>query len=512
MPCYSEGDHESRLPSDEFPRTILLFFHIVLQRFQPLCFASASSALTFFSKVTVKMGFAGLRIKHTHHRMTLTRRADPNSACATGGFYKSPSNGATVDSMQPLPIAWDPTCLATTTADIYLFSPNSSHARIHVWQEVPFSAASYNATIMPRWWNSTSSQSLQLAIVPAGYPPFMTTLPAGPVITATYTAPASGQPIPAAADTSQVDSGITQVNAGIAVTSNTLDPGKVAAAVLLPLLFVAFGIAAYLRFQRAKQQDKTKRFSEVLDKRMSTISADWKSISAAGANAAIRSSMASGGVRNSTAFTFSGVRPASAASISMVPGQAGVGSFGFNNNKPGSAGEMTQVRTGTGVGLRHPNASSISVNSAERVSRISFAADTRFSRTSTHTDARPSMDSSRRGVPSRAFHSAYVPPVPPMRPDVVSSYTTKEKDAELSPRQAAGPLTLTPEDIRARMHGGPNANSHSGTENGIDEVMPALSCQFTVLSSISCIYSRVISNAHRFSQRIQVWFSSRAHF
>jgi hypothetical protein len=373
--------------------------------------------------------------------------------------------------MQPLPITWDTTCLATTTADIYLFSPNSSQARIHVWQSVPFSTGSYNATIMPRWWNSTSSQSLQLAIVPAGNPPFMTTLPAGPVITATYTAPAAGQPTPAAADTSQVDSGITQVSAGLSSTSNTLSPGKTAAAILLPLLLVGLGIAAYFRFQRFKQQEKTKRFSQVLDKRMSTISADWKSISAAGANAAIRNSMASGGVRNSTAFTFSGIRPASAASISIVPGQAGVGSF----NKPESAGEMTQVRTGTGIGLRHPtaNGSSLSINSAERVSRISFAADTRFSRTSTYVDPRPSVDSSRRGVPSRAFHSAYVPPVPPVNPDIVSAYNEK---TELSPRQAAGPLTLTPEDIRARMHGGPNAD-----ENGIDEVMPALSCKFTFL-------------------------------
>ncbi|KAF8235389.1 hypothetical protein L208DRAFT_1422395 [Tricholoma matsutake] len=413
------------------------------------------------------MGFADVRVSY-HKRSTVYRRA-PSASCATGGFYTAPQNGATVDSMKPLLISWDTSCINTTLADIYLFSATSSLARIHVWKGVSFTSGHYNATLYPRWWNSTSSQRLQLAIVPANNPPFLTTLPAGPVITATYTAPASGS-VPAAADTSKSDSGITQVNASLSKPSTSLSPGRTAVAVLLPILFVGLCIAAYFRFQRAKQHVKTKRFSEALDKRMSTISADWKSISAAGANAAIRNSLASG-ARHSTAFSFGNIRPPSnVGSISIVPSQAGVGSY-HNTEK----GQMTQVRTGTGIGLRYPaaaNGSDLSLSSTERISRISFAADTRFSRGSTHVDSRPSVESSRRGVPTRAFHSGYVPPVPAVRPEIVSVYNEKVKEKEtqqpeeLSPRQTAGPLMLMPEEIRSRMQG---SNKSGGDENGIDE-------------------------------------------
>ena len=434
------------------------------------------------------MGFTDIRVKHhSHKRSSFSRRA-ANPTCATGGFYISPKNGATVDSMTPLPITWDPSCISTSSADIYLISATSSRARIHVWQGVPFASGSYNATLMPRWWNSTASQSLQLTIVAAGDPPFLTSLPAGPVITATYSAPAAGKPIPAAADTSKTDSGITQVNnAALSSSNKSISPGHAAAAVILPLLFIGLCIGVYFRRQRNKQQQKTKRFSEALDKRMSTISGDWKSISAAGASAAIRSSIASG-TRNSTAFSFGNIRPSSAAG-SIVPGQAGIGAH-YNHDD-----QMTQVRTGTGVGLRYPAA----VNgSAERVSRVSFAADTRFSRSSTYTDSRPSVDSSRRGIPSRAFHSGYVPPVPVVRPEVVSQYNEKirEKEGELSPRQTAGPLMLMPDDIRAHMQG----TNRPGDESGIDEVMPALSCKLFFFFCRAYDLSKnsiIISNAYR---------------
>jgi len=44
--------------------------------------------------------------------------------------------GATVDSIQPLNISCDNTCLSISTVNIYLFSPDFTRVTIHVWQGV----------------------------------------------------------------------------------------------------------------------------------------------------------------------------------------------------------------------------------------------------------------------------------------------------------------------------------------------------------------------------------------
>lgn len=323
---------------------------------------------------------------------------------------------------------------------------------------------------MPRWWNSTASESLQVLIAEANTPPFLASYTSGPLITATYVAP-SGTSVPAAADTSIVDSGITAVGNLNTSTSKGLAPGKTAAAVLMPLLVVFLAIGVYFKMQRAKGREKRKRWSEAVDKRMSTISGDWKSVSAAGATAAIRNSMAVSN-RNSVFSLGGALRPVSMAVDASESGQAGVGAA----QRPGLR---------TGVGLRNPNA--ISIASTDRVSRVSFAADTRTSRVSFANDPRPSGESRR----TRAFHSAYVPPVPSLPTGIRGSADETQdngsddhSDADspvMSPTQTAGPLTLTPEDIRARIASGHARAAAAATErerqseSEMDEVMPALS-------------------------------------
>ncbi|KAF5376519.1 hypothetical protein D9615_008578 [Tricholomella constricta] len=430
------------------------------------------------------MGFASFRMGHLKKpkkTKILPRAATPNPSCATGGFYKSPANGATIDSLKPLDIEWDTTCLDTDKVDIHLLAPwfHGDNTEMTLWPNIPFAQGKHTVNIKPKWWNSTASVSLQFAIVPAGIPPGSTMLPAGPLITATYTPPADGS-IPPSADLTKPDTGDdAAIEAGM---NKPISGGKTAAAVLLPLLFVGLAIFAYFRFQRRKATEKTRRFSQAIDKRMSTISTDWKSMSAAGAQAAIRSSMAVNRDSSASAFTFGAIRPMSSASnLVMESDAAGVP-------------QMTQVRTGTGVGLRNPNpnAAAFAAERASRVSRVSFA-DT----------ARPSGESRR----TRAFHSAYVPPVP-TRADVVSTATalsvypdsevevrdekvvkkdrtgtsTGSGSPTLSPRQTSGPLTLTPDDIRARIQGRvPSQEMRTEQEEEYDAVMPALSMMRTGL-------------------------------
>ena len=354
--------------------------------------------------------------------------------------------GDIVDSLQPLPISWDPTCLTNQDIDIYLLSPNSDYPRIHLWEGVARTRGTYSAEIMPRWWNASSTQSLQISIVPSGQPLFMSTFPAGPVFNATYTQPASG--MPASADTSKIDSGITAVNDS-ANAKKALTPGKKAAAVIMPLLFLLLCAGAYIKLKRSRGLGKRKAWTEAVDKRMSTISTDWKSVSGAGANAAIRNSIAIGN-RNSS-FSFGALRPSSTFAVEADD----------------SGKQMSQVRTGTGVGLRNPAA----LTSTERVSRVSFAPDTRQSRASI-ADSRPSGESRR----TRAFHSAYIPPVPALPDHTQDNATDDAEDttASFSPRQTQGAMTLTPEDIRSRITASKTKNG-SQDKSEFAEFMPALS-------------------------------------
>ena len=73
-------------------------------------------------------------------------------------------------------------------------SAGSALLRIHLWTGVALKRGTYSATLMPRWWSATSSQSLQITIVPAGQAPFLSQLAGGFVFTATYTTPSTGTP------------------------------------------------------------------------------------------------------------------------------------------------------------------------------------------------------------------------------------------------------------------------------------------------------------------------------
>ena len=366
-------------------------------------------------------------------------------ACATGGFYTNPTTGSVVASEKSLNISWDTSCLSNTAAvDIYLIAPSLASSRIHEWQNVNYALGSYETTLEPSWWNASTSIPLQLSIVTAGSQPFLSPFPAGPVFTATYTAPSSGS-TPADASPNNPNS-VTYVNNF--PTNSSLSKGKIAAGLLIPLFLIGLGIYMYIRRSRAKGKEKRKRFSEAVDKRMSTISTDWKSITPAGATAAIRNSIAVASTGNrSSAFTFGAIRPVSTMAVEGDSASAEKQSI-----------DMSQLRPGI-------RASAF----GERVSRVSFAAD-----------VRPSMESRRTTTTSRAFRSSrassFVPPLP------IPALPTQDT-GDMSPTQTKGALSLTVEDIQARIEGDDTAESHSNME----DVWPSLSSECT-LSNFCTIF------------------------
>ncbi|KAJ7616221.1 hypothetical protein DFH06DRAFT_957216, partial [Mycena polygramma] len=395
--------------------------------------------------------------------------------CATGSFYASPTLGSSINSMDPLNAVWRPdlACLqpAPSLVDIILTAPGAAAPHIYTWEGVPYASGNYTMNLLPRWWNATASIPLQLMIVPANEPVFLSTIPAGPVFTATYTANTSSTP--AAADTSLKggDSDHTTVTASSlgGVSTHSMSAGKKAAAVVLPLLFVILLGLAYLKISRARGAAKRSAWSEKLDKRMSTISTDWKAITPGGAKEAVRASIAAS--RNSV-FSFGAVRTGAVEGEPVVMGEKPRGGSIEISEK-----DLPRTSLGSGVGVgvgaRRPRTQT---NPPERSSRaISFA-------DSAHP--RPSMSSARHSRGSRAFHTASTyddfegedaPPVPAL-PSPVRSGAVDSGVA--SPRQIGGPLTLTPEDIRRRMTV-QHAPGQEQWRQSVDEVFGALSCDNT---------------------------------
>lgn len=263
----------------------------------------------------------------------------------------------------------------------------------------------------PNWWGLDQSVQLQLQIVQHGAPHWEGTV--GPVWTATYDSSKGVPPKPSGGDPS-----IAQRVKNII---HEMPGGSIAAAVLIPLLFVA-GVVAffYIRRARRKTEAKKNRFSKAVDQRMSTISTDWRSISGAGANAAVRNSMA---VRGSVID--GGERPASI----FANNQAGIGALRTSEEKVPQMDEMRRARQ------------SVFTN-GERNSRISFAPDVR---TSYAEKENPRLPSAVRGLNVRSFHQGHS--------FEEERYDEHDRDLAMSPTQAAGPPLLQPGEIAARASG-----------------------------------------------------------
>ncbi|KAJ7470098.1 hypothetical protein B0H11DRAFT_2237689 [Mycena galericulata] len=376
---------------------------------------------------------AGAAFRHASQKQNTKRAAatsDPS--CATGAFYTSPTLGASYDALSPLTLSWNPSlsCLlpAPSLLDVYLYAPGAATPRLHMYTGVPYAPGTYSASILPRWWNATSSVSLQVMLVPSGTPPFLSPLPAGPVFTATYTAPANGS-TPAAADTAlnTANQGTTTVTptSVAGVSSHPLSPGKKAAAALLPLLFVILLGFLYLKHTRARGQKKRSAWSEKLDKRMSSISADWRAITPGGAKEAVRHSIAHS---RASVYETGAIRTGAVEGEPVVMGEKPRAS-GSGGSIEINAADLPRTTLGSGVGVgvgaRRPRTTTTTTPPDRNSRAVSFA---------DAAHPRPSLSNSVYSRTSRAFHTASTyndfvggegeaPPVPALpSPSRVSAY------------------------------------------------------------------------------------------
>ena len=379
--------------------------------------------------------------------------ADPGTACnlASGDLYNYPNASSIIDATQPLTFKWDTTCpITSSNVDLYLYEPTSSAGLIHVWEGVPFSDGQYTAILLPKWWNDTTTASLQLSIITSGAAAWDTSSPAGPVFTANYAASAmfATTTEDGSLKTSTVAAAATQsadaVFQNVASTQSHKGPAKgaIVAAVLVPLIVLAGVAAVAVRFWRAREQEKRRRWSQALSTHSNL---EWEK----GAHSGEKPGSILG--RPSTHHS---VRPMSFATSSV---------YGIENNMAGAGAAINFPRPSVGPrshsaeNVNSPNRASVrsSVVMPDgqiRQSRISFAdiaRPERRSRLSLGGDLRPNTS----GPPGLfripgATKSATELGTPNRKPVARSIADDEEEDMNISPSQLQGPQAFADSEMR----------------------------------------------------------------
>jgi hypothetical protein len=328
---------------------------------------------------------------------------------------------------------------------------------------VPNSKGAYDVgKLNPVWWNNTADASLQIAIYDTDTPrwfassgPVFTVHASASQLTSTSTNKAVMTQTTTAADGSQTT--VTD-SEGIFQTAALPKPaglpkGALAAAIVVPILVVGVFVGLYIKFARMRETEKRKRWSEHVDRRMSTISGDWRSGagSVAGGPGGVRTSMASTGTRANSAYFANGPARASTYSIGMENNMAGAGAGGTNRiPRVGVNGAQPEMRQSQ---LRQSifNAS----NGDVRTSRISFADDLRKSRVS-FSDSNGALRPTKSNLSGLNTAGKGASPSTGERHSIDNSrlasarFSRRLEDNEefiVSPSQASGPFPLPPSHV-----------------------------------------------------------------
>jgi hypothetical protein len=397
------------------------------------------------------------------------------AACnlAAGDLYTYPISTTAVDGTAPLTFKWNTACAMSASIDLYLYEPTSANGLIHVWQGADFAAGQYTAKLQPKWWNDTTTASLQLSIIESGSPSWMTSSPAGPVFqvnyaaSAMYTTTTIGGNIQtdtaAAAATQSLDAVFQDVSS--TGSSKGIPKGAIAAAVIVPLLVIGVIIAVAVRFWRAREAEKRKRWSQALSTHSGL---EWEKGAVPGEPQPATGRPSTQMGRPSTQLyrpttQFSG-RAASIATSSVYAvenNMAGAGAGGGNHYTRPSLGGARSYSENEGS-----RSSVVMPDGHVRQSRISFA-DTarpdRRSRLSLADNLRPVI-----GKLPGASKSVNELVTPARNTHPGSALEDEEEDINISPSQMQGPGAFAEAEMR-RVAGGRRTGRKSVISFGGDK-------------------------------------------
>jgi hypothetical protein len=393
----------------------------------------------------------------------------PACNLASGDLYTYPNSSSTIDATAPLTFKWNTDCAMGQTVDLYLYEPSSANGLIHIWANADFSAGQYTATLQPKWWNDTTTANLQLSILKSGAESWDTSSPAGPVFKINYAASAmyTTTTVAGALKTDTAAAAATQskdaVFQDVSNTNTSKGPSKgvIAVAVLIPLLVVGVAIAVAVRFWRAREAEKRRRWSQALSTHSGL---EWEKGALPGDKPQSilgRPSTQMG--RPSTHFSING-RPGSMAASSV---------FAVENNMAGAGaggGQFRQMveKSNSTENLNFRSSIVGAADGSARQSRISFAETTRPDRRS-----RLSLGDNLRPVIGKlpgASKSANELVTPRRAAYATGSAIADDDDEEIniSPSQLQGPGAFAEAEMR-RVAGGKRTGRKSVISFGGDK-------------------------------------------
>ncbi|GJN88902.1 hypothetical protein Rhopal_001873-T1 [Rhodotorula paludigena] len=207
---------------------------------------------------------------HAHglHRRSPRPRLSRRACSSSANLWTFPSAGAETGVYEDVTLSWDPECVSVDSSNVDLYLSvveDSGLVASHVWQNVVYSAGSLETQLKPEWWGAaTGAGSVQ------AQPSWNTPAPAGPLFTISFNGsyPSVTQSASNAEDTGPSVESVSDDKS----RSSGPSGGKLAAAILVPLLVVGLAAAAYVLWYKRKKRPEKKRFSAVVDHRMSMIS------------------------------------------------------------------------------------------------------------------------------------------------------------------------------------------------------------------------------------------------
>jgi hypothetical protein len=177
---------------------------------------------------------------------------------------------------------------------------------IFEWANVDAGWGSYQTELKSEWLGSASNMTLQVMVLVLSFPDlgltvstqlgitasdtplFLSPFVAGPVFTLHNSNPSPSQ---SRTGTSTAPATTSVLRAGyLDVSKFVLSRGGLAAAILFPILIALGAILGYIWFSRKREAQRRAQWLENVDKRMSTISGDWQSLSHPGVRNSMHSS------------------------------------------------------------------------------------------------------------------------------------------------------------------------------------------------------------------------------
>ncbi|WFD19675.1 hypothetical protein MCAP1_001911 [Malassezia caprae] len=187
------------------------------------------------------------------------------AACHSKDLYRSPKPGQVV-SNSALSLRWNADCIDSGTFDVYLYSQHQSTSLpVHAWLGLSTDDGAKSVPLQAQWWNHTQNMVVNLQFVPGGSQPWESPYPLSPSWTLGDTGDSN----------MGIDASVVSSNNDVTryATPDNLSLGKLAAAVVLPILaLIAVLVGGFLWQRKRQARREAERRERSLSYAQSTIS------------------------------------------------------------------------------------------------------------------------------------------------------------------------------------------------------------------------------------------------